>query len=241
MDKLLIGFTALRPGQLPASHDVTLSVAPGEGQALLDPNEPPTLGTITRGRLVIASESFPRFAPLTFTLTGADLCFTVRRRRLLSFAVRDRDEDFLRLHCSSLWKAAYLHRLFLPFKKRVVVTRVNLAAGGCGAASLDFGPPDVECRSALQIDVLQGEIGVSPDFAKGLKGLVQDGKVELRRDAQGELKLQMHGARMEWELARGVLVGLRVHDSRGTVANLSVLDHSGAGVGTTVSVLDTLA
>ena len=43
----------------------------GEGEIWMNGAQPPTLGTIISGTLLMASESFPRFAPLTLTLTGA--------------------------------------------------------------------------------------------------------------------------------------------------------------------------
>ena len=102
MDKLLLGLTALRPGQIPVSRDVTLTITPGEGRARLEPDQPPTLGTISQGRLVLESESFPRFAPLTLTLTGADLGFRVRERKLINFGFKDAEHHFLRLQQSNV-------------------------------------------------------------------------------------------------------------------------------------------
>ena len=55
-----------------------------------------------------------------------------------------------------------------------------------------------------------------------------------------QLTLQMHGARMEWDFANGVMTGLRVFDSQGAVANLRLLDLSGAGVTVTAALMDTL-
>jgi len=241
MDKLLIGFTTLRPGQFPRSRDVSLTIAPGEGRARLDPDEPPTLGTITQGRLVLESESFPRFAPLTLTLTGADLVFRVRDRRLVQLTFQDGREPLLRLYCTGIFRAAFLHRLFQPLDDRLVVTRTNTLSEDCDDQTASgYLSRDVHCRTVLAVHLLEGALVTSPDYSKGLQHVVEWGAVELRRSGSGILKLQLHGARLVCDIARGNLAGLRVYDSRGPVANLSFLDASGAGVSASVAVVDTL-
>jgi hypothetical protein len=226
MDKFLIGLSYLVPGQLPGSRDVTLSIKPGEGTALLEPGVTPDLGTIQEGRLILASETFPRFAPLSLTLTGADLRFATRAGRLLSFTMRDGGQDCLRLNCSGVWSAAWRHKLVLRPQDRVVVSRIHSLQN--------------DDETPLELNLLAGSIWKSRDIQMGNGGLVEFGKVELRRDAAGELKLQLHGARFELTFGGGTLVGLRAFDSRGLVASLHVLDHTGAAVGVTVAVVDTL-
>lgn len=225
-NNLIINLTHLRFGNLPGSRDLTLRVTNGEGQTWLDPAVIPTIGTITQGKLVIASESFPRFAPLTMTLTGADLRFLVRRGRLLNFELIAQRETLLRLHCTGLWTAAYRYRLTWPAENKVIVTRIDGV--------------DNDRETSLEINVLKGSVETSPGFEQGSNKVVAYGKLELRRDVDGELKLQMHGARMEWDFANGVMTGLRVFDSRGAVANLRILDLSGAGVSITAALMDTL-
>lgn len=227
MDKILLGLTYLRPGQFPASRDVQIAVTPGEGAMLLDPNTPPALGTLQQGRLVIASESFPRFAPLTLTLAGADLRFVTRNGRLLSFALRDRGEDSLKISCQGIYRAAFRYALHWVPETRVTLRRFN---------SLDG---DRETRLAL--NVLKGSIAPGgAGFEREATGRIRWGALEIRRAADGEMKLQLHGARMEWDVANGTLTGLRVYDSRGVVGHFNLFDHSGAGVTASVSVLDTL-
>jgi hypothetical protein len=223
---LIVNLTYLRFGNLHGSRDLTLSIANGEGQVWLDPAVIPEIGTITQGRLVIASESFPRFAPLTMTLTGADLRFLVRRERLLNFALVADGETLLRLHCTGMWGAAYRYRLARPLANRVVVTRID--------------GMDDDRETSLAINVLEGSVETSPGYEEDLGGGAIYGKLDLRRDQAGELKLQMHGARMEWDFANGVMAGLRVFDSQGAIANLRLLDLSGAGVTVTAALMDTL-
>ena len=97
-----------------------------------------------------------------------------------------------------------------------------------------------DAETPLEINLLAGSVWTSRDFEKSLTGSVEYGKLELRRDAAGELKLQLHGARFELTFAKGTLVGLRAFDSRGLVASLHVLELTRAGVGATVAVVDTL-
>ena len=226
-NNIVLNLTYLRFGNLPGSQDLTLKVTNGEGQTWLDPAVIPTIGTITEGTLVIASESFPRFAPLTLTLTGADLRFLVRRERLLNMQLIARRETLLRLHCTGIWTAAYRYRLTQPQESRVIVTRINGV--------------DDDRETSLEIDVLKGSVEGSVDLELGPSKQVIYGKLDLRRDDDGELVLRMHGARMEWDFAGGVMTGLRVFDSQGAIANLRILDMSGAGVSVTAALMDTLA
>ena len=227
MDTVLLGLTYLRPGQFPATRDVLLAVAPGEGQMLLDPEMPPALGTVQAGRLVIASENFPRFAPLTLTIAGADLRFRVRSGRLLSFAMRHQGEDCLRLACPSLYRAAYRHTLTWRPENQLTIRRFN---------SLDG-----DRETHLSVTVLKGSIAVGePGFEKDAGGLVRWGSLDVRRAAGGQLQLQFHGARMEWAVVGGTVVGLRLYDSLGPVAQFHLQNHSRAGVTASLSILDTL-
>ena len=86
-NNILLGFSYLKFGQQPASGEMTLRVEEGEGEVWFEPGVLPTMGSIQQGTLVVASECFPRFAPLTMTLTGADLCFNVRLKHVVSFGV----------------------------------------------------------------------------------------------------------------------------------------------------------
>jgi hypothetical protein len=223
---LALSLTFLHAGQLPASHDFTFVIANGQGQVSLEPAQMPVIGTITQGKLVISSENFPRFAPLTVTLTGVDLRFHVRRRLLLNFEIVERTEPLLRLHCTGLWKAAYLYRLDWPADDQVTITRVNAV--------------DNNRETALNIYVTKGTVEPSPGAEKEPDGQVTYGKVHLRRSSDGDLKLRMHGARMEADIRNGVVTGLRISDSLGAIASFQILDWSAAGVGMSVSLLDTL-
>jgi hypothetical protein len=125
---------------------------------------------------------------------------------------------------------------------QLVVTRTNTLSGDCDNPLIHerYGAPDTHCRTTLLIQLLDGELATSPDYETGFQDIVEYGRLELRRNAQGVLKLRFHGARVVLDIAGGSVIGLRVHDSRGAVANLSLLDASGAGVSATVAVVDTL-
>jgi hypothetical protein len=228
-NNLVLGLTYRTAGGLPSSRAVTLRVVNGEGQVWLDPATTPTIGTITAGTLVIASESFPRYAPLTMTLSGADLGFTVRLGQLLNFALVDGRETLLRLHCSSLMTAAYAHHLKVaPVGGGLTLTRVNRG--------------DADRTTTLNIEVLQGAIaGLPGKFRRELDGAVLDDRVLLQRDAGGVLKLRFHGARMEWLFEGGRMSALRVFDSQGALASLRLLNLSGAGVAVSAALMDTLS
>jgi hypothetical protein len=226
-NNLIITLTHLLPGNLPSSHTLTLTIRNGEGEAWLDPAVTPTSGMITRGKLVLASESFPRFAPLTLTLTGADLSFLVRQSQVLNFSLVDGAQTMLRLLCSGLWTAAHSYRLTWPAppyqNPYLILTRINAADGNR--------------ETPLIINVLKGSIaGLPGGFRKvGTTDVVSNDRVQVLRANDGELTLQLHGARMEWDFANGVMVRLRVFESRGPIANLMLPDLSGAGVSVSVA------
>jgi hypothetical protein len=230
-NRLLINLSYLRPNNLPGSRDMTLRVRNGEGQVWLDPATTPVIGTVTEGRLVIASENFPRYAPLSMTLTGADLMFHVRQGRVLSFGLVAQGETLFRLLCANPWLAAYRYELRRPAPNRLILSRFNQA--------------DEDRETQLEINVVKG---ADPDPITGQRGGARtqpDGKVLVdkvlvRRADDGELRVQLHGARMEWDFAAGVMSAFRVYDSRGIIGAFSVLGQVGAGVGVTVSFLDTI-
>jgi hypothetical protein len=216
------------PGQTLVDRELTLRITDGEGQVWLDPAETPTIGTITQGRLVIASEDFPRFAPLSLTLTGADLRFHVRRGLLLNFEMVAHQATALRLHCTGLWTAAYRYRLRRPTgQNRVTVTCINGVDG--------------DRETSLDLHVLKGTLEASPGLEQDTSGVVSYGKLDLRRAGDGELRMQMHGARTEWDFANGLLTGLRVFDSQGAIAAFWMLDLSEAGVAVSAGLMDTVA
>jgi hypothetical protein len=237
-NNLVISVNYRRAGsRLPGSRDLTLKVAEGEGECWLDSPVMPVAGPITAGHLVMASESFPRYAPLTLTLTGADLAFQVRRAQVLNLALTDGRETIAQFFCNGFWTAPYRYQLrWLGPKKRVIFSRLNWA-------DMD-GVTKQPRETKLEISVLDGKgeiVGALGDFGKDPQtGLVVFNKVLLRRAADGELKVQLHGARIEWDFRNGVVVGLRVFDSQGAIANLRMLDRSGARVGMNMAFMDTL-
>jgi hypothetical protein len=224
-------------GNLAGSRTLTMSVRNGEGQVWLDTGVTPTIGTITQGMLTLASETFPRFAPLTLTLTGADLCFLVRNGQLVHFALVDGAETLLRLYCTSLWTAAYSYQLDWPTvpspQDRLVLTRLN-------GADID-GLTKQPRASAMELYRLKGTIQGQPGASRRFPNsdVVRSDKVVLARASDGELVLQLHGGRMEWDFAGGVLTALRAFGSSGPVANTRVLGID-AGASISVAFLDTV-
>jgi hypothetical protein len=232
-NNLIVTLTYLVYGNLPSSRTLTFKIRNGEGEVWLDPSVTPTLGTITKGTLVLASESFPRFAPMTLTLTGADLSFLVRQSQVLNFSLIDGGETMLRLVCTNFWTAAYRYRLTWPSTPfqfpSVILTRINGA--------------DSDRETSLQINVIKGSIGGLPGgFRKQTSSdVVSNNQVQLLRAVDGELKLQLHGARMEWVFNNSTLTGLRVFDSKGPIAKLKVPDVSASGVSVSAAFMDTLS
>ncbi len=238
-NNIALTFAYLLPGGLPSSRTLTLRVREGEGETWLDPAVTPTLGSITQGTLTIASETFPRYAPLTMTLTGADLCFQVRQGQIINFSLADGDETMLRLYCTSPWSAALSYQLTWPTDNsgqlKLILTRIN---------ALDIDDVTGQPRqTSLELYRLSGSIaGLPGGFRKvGSTDVVSNDKVTLMRDSNGELKLQASGMRMEWDFAGGLLNALRVFDSRGKLASLRLPALAGQGSGVSAAFLDTLS
>jgi hypothetical protein len=238
-NNIALTFAYLLPGGLPSSRTVTLRVREGEGETWLDPAITPTLGSITQGTLTIASETFPRYAPLTMTLTGADLSFQVRQGQIINFALVDDDETMLRLYCTSPWSAALSYQLTWPTDNsgqlKLILTRIN---------ALDIDDVTGQPRqTSLELYRLAGSIvGLPGGFRKvGATDVVKNDTVTLKRNGNGELKLQASGVRMEWDFAGGLLNALRVFDSRGKLASLRLPALAGQGSGVSAAFLDTLS
>ncbi len=238
-NNIALTFAYLLPGGLPSSRTLTLRVREGEGETWLDPAVTPTLGNITQGTLTIASETFPRYAPLTMTLTGADLCFQVRQGPIINFSLVDGDETMLRLYCTSPWSAALSYQLTWPTDNsgqlKLILTRIN---------ALDIDDVTGQPRqTSLELYRLSGSIvGLPGGFRKvGSTDVVSNDKVTLMRDSNGELKLQASGMRMEWDFAGGLLNALRVFDSRGKIASLRLPALAGQGSGVSAAFLDSLS
>ena len=100
---ITLSVSYLHLGQNPASGEMSIRLKDGEGEAWYTPGYLPVEGSIQDGQLIYSSECFPRFAPLTLTITGADLRFHVRSRQVLSFSFINRttafgiDDEMLRL------------------------------------------------------------------------------------------------------------------------------------------------
>jgi hypothetical protein len=250
-NNIALTFAYLLPGGLPSSRTVTLRVREGEGETWLDPAVTPTLGSITQGTLTIASESitretltignvsFPRYAPLTMTLTGADLSFQVRQGQIINFALTDGDETMLRLYCTSPWSAALSYQLTWPADNsgqlKLVLTRIN---------ALDIDDVTGQPRqTSLELYRLAGSIVGLPGASRkvGATDVVKNDTVTLKRNGNGELRLQASGVRMEWDFAGGLLNALRVFDSRGKLASLRLPALAGQGSGVSAAFLDTLS
>jgi hypothetical protein len=238
-NNIVLTFAYLLPGGLPSSRTMTLRVRQGEGQTWLDPAVTPTLGSITQGTLTIASETFPRYAPLTMTITGADLCFQVRAGQIVNFALIDGDETLSRLYCTGPWSAAVSYTLTWPSDNlgqlKLVLARIN-------ALDID-GVTNLPRQTSLELYRLTGSIvGLPGGFRKvASSDVVSSDKVILQRDTNGELKLQAHGVRMEWEFIAGLLSALRIFDSSGKLASLRLPTLAGQGTGVSAAFMDTLS
>jgi hypothetical protein len=226
---LLVSLSWLRPGQLPATGEFTLRFKEGEAETWYEPGYLPTLGAIQEGTLVTSSECFPRFAPLTFTIAGADLCFLIRGRQLVSFCIADGRETMMRLLCTGFWNAAWRHEVYIDDDpKRLRVRRINGVAAG-------------ERSADLELNVLRGEFSPLSCGAILASQPIYQERLFIRRDEEGEIEIQLHGARMEWVFRDGLLHRLRLFGSHGMVSDFNVIDQSGAGVTASVAFSDTLS
>ncbi len=236
----------LLPGNLPSSRTVMLSVQNGEGECWFDPAQMPAPGAITQGTLVFASDgtftaapTFPRYAPLTIRITGADLCFHVRQGQLVNFALVDGDETLVRFYCTGPWTAALSYRVTWPSHNQsqleLIVTRVN---------ALDMD--DVSGRpreTTLELYRLKGSItGLPGLFRKQPNSdVVSSDKVLLKRANDGELIVQLHGARMEWDFANSLLRVIRLYSGQGALASLRLPALAGSGTGVSAAFAATIS
>ncbi len=230
-NNLLFSVNYLRVGShVPTSRDFTVKVTSGEGQVWLDPApiSLPVVGTDIQGTLVMASESFPRFAPLTLTIEGADLYFQVREGQVVGWGFSAGGEEILRLRCSNLWTSAIIHRLIWPpGDQRLILMRTNAVVGW---------------ERQFEIQLLKGSIaGQVGGFRKevGTNRVLSD-RVVLQRASDGELKLRLHAARFELHFSEGYVVGFGVFDGFGRIARMGILSMPQGPVSLGVSFLSTI-
>jgi hypothetical protein len=218
-DNLALQLTDVLRGQPPGNPEVALRVTSGGDRVRRDVFVTPTFGPARPGRLVIARDT-----PLAVTLTGTDLRFHVRRELLLTLELRAGPAAALRLHCAGLRAAAYSYRLRWPGQQKVALTRLN---------------PETDGQTSLDISVRKGMLVPSPGLLRDTDGLVIYGNLSLHPATDGELTLEMSGARMEWDFVHGVLSAVRVFDRGGKIASLWVLDVTSSVVAQTATLVET--
>jgi hypothetical protein len=118
---------------------------------------------------------------------------------------------------------------------RLILTRVN----GAEIDGATGRPRESEIAIYLKKGVISGMPGVGRKLPNS--DIVSNDRVVLVRAVDGELKLQLHGARMEWDFADGALAAIRAYGSDGPIANLRVLNVADAGALVSVALADTVA
>jgi len=236
----------LLPGNLPSSRTVTLTVPNGEGECYFDPALMPVPGTITSGTLTLASDgtytaapTFPRYAPLTLGITGADVCFQVRQGQVVNVALVDGDETMLRLYCTGPWSAALSYQLTWPTDN---ASQLKLSLTRTNALDIDdvTGQPR---QTTLELYRRNGSIVGLPGVDRKLPNsdVVSSDKVVFKRDNTGVLTLQLHGARLEWDFASGLLAAVRIYAGQGPIASLRLPRLAGNGTGVSAAFAATVS
>jgi hypothetical protein len=222
---VLLTLNHLRPGQVAESVAIHLRVEEGGGEAWYTPDYLPTLGSLQSGTLVLSSPCFPRYAPLTLTIEGADLCFTVRNRQTLGVCLVDGLDELLRIRCTNFIRAAQRLRL------RAQVSKVELPDESTRSFQrLRLRSENLASGQSIVIDtdVVRGKLGILACAAVDPDGTSVDDRVSLRRDANGELRWRLHAARMELDFRDGALHGLRLFGAAGQLARVHFLNLSAA-------------
>src|SRR5262245_26669209 len=126
LNNLVLTFVVADLGGAATAYDAALEVVNGEGQVWLEPAELPAIGEITTGQLIIASENFPAYAPLTLHLRGLELRLLAQGSHLIGGGFYANGRSVLRLQCSGAFHPSLVYTLHWPSQERLLIRRWDL-------------------------------------------------------------------------------------------------------------------
>lgn len=227
LNNLVLTFVTSELGGTATTHDAALEVVNGEGQVWLDPTELPTIGEITTGRLTIASENFPAYAPLTLRLRGLELRLLAQGSNLIAGGFYGAERCVLRLQCAGMFHPSLVYTLGWPSDRRLVIRHWDL---------LNEIP-----LHELELEVVQG--AVRGDRARS-SALEQGDRVTNNRirlePVDGELHLRLIAARFVLDFHQGQVRLIQAFSSSGFIAAFAVRDTRRFGSSLSVSFRDAI-
>jgi hypothetical protein len=229
LNNLVLTFVVAGQGGAASVYDAALEVVDGQGQVWLDPPELPAIGEITSGRLTIASENFPAYAPLTLTLRGLELRLAVHGGNLIACGFFAGGHAVLRLQCAGGLFGGSAYALHWPFERRLIVRRWDLWEGD---RSYD-----------LELEILEpGSVQSDWPRAATLERFERVTANRIRLTPAGdEFTLRLVAARFELDFRDGQISRIGVFSALGPIGSFVVRDARRFGTSMSVSFRDVLA
>ena len=228
LNNLVLTFVVDDVGGAPATYDAAVEVVNGEGQVWLEPPDLPAIGEITTGRLIIASEDFPAYAPLTMRLTGGlELRLLAEGSNLIAGGFNAGERSVLRLQCAGALHPSLVYTLHWPSERRLLIRRWDLW--------------DENRQYELDLEVITGNIRSDRTRAATIEA---DSRVTYNRirfePVDGELKLRLVAARLVLDFEQGHVRLIQAFSALGFVAAFAVRDARRFGTALSVSFRDSI-
>jgi len=216
LNNLVLTFVVTDVGGALTSYDAALDVVNGEGQVWLEPPDLPVIGEITTGRLIIASESFPAYAPMTLRLRGLELRLLAQGSHLMAGGFYAQGRSVLRLQCAGAYHPSLVYSLHWPSERRLLVRRWDL-----------WGPN--AHRYDLELEVVEGHGQILSDRPRtgtiegGFEGRVNYNRICLL-PLDNELTLRLYAARWVLDFHEGQVRLIQAFSTAGFVAAFALRD-----------------
>lgn len=230
LNNLVLTFVVAGVGGAASVHDAALEVVNGQGQVWLEPAGLPPLGEITTGRLIIASENFPAYAPLTLHLRGLELRFLAEGGNLISGGFYAAGRSLLRLQWSGALHPSLIYALHWPAERRLLIRRFDLLAE--------------HSLYELELEVLDGAVRSDRPRLPSLElgDRVRYNRLHIApRDGQETLTLRLIAARFVLEFHNGQVRLIRAFSSLGFIGAFAVRDVRRFGTSLSVAFREVVA